>query len=112
MDVGDHPRRRRSERKAPAHPVPISVEAEGARATGEVVNLSEGGACLALDLDAAAFEVGDELILWMRPTQPRQTVPATGRVVWLAAERGRPRCGLEWTHRGPHRHWIHWLTEA
>jgi hypothetical protein len=109
MDVSERPRRH-SERKVPAHPVPISVEAEDARATGEVVNVSEGGACIALD--AAGFRVGDELILWMHPTQPRQTVPATGRVIWLAAERGRPRCGLEWTHRGPHRHWIHWLAEA
>jgi len=107
MDASDRTRRR-SERRAPAHPVLVSAEAEDARATGEAVNLSAGGACLAFD--DRVFEVGDDLILWMHFARPKQAVPATGRVVWTAPTPGRPRCGLEWTHGGPQRDWIGWLT--
>jgi hypothetical protein len=107
MDTGDRPARRAA-RKAPSHRVVVSAEAEHGRTAGEAVNLSDGGACLALD--DAAFEVGDELILWLHFATPRHPVAATGRVVWTAAGRGRPRCGLEWTHRGPQRDWIGWLT--
>lgn len=101
---------RRSERRVPAHSVTVSAEAEGARTTGEAVNLSDGGACLALD--DTVFEVGDELILWMHFAQPRRAVPATGRIVWTVPDRSRTRCGLEWTHAGPQRQWIGWLAEA
>ena len=87
----------------------VSAEAEEARATGEAVNLSDGGACLALD--DAMFAVGDELILYMHFARPKRAVPATGRVVWTASPReDRRRCGLEWTHQGPQRRWIGWLT--
>jgi hypothetical protein len=99
---------RRSERRTPAHRVAVSAEAESVRASGEAVNLSAGGACLAFD--DSAFEVGDELALWMHFAKPKQAVTATGRVVWTASRRGRPRCGLEWTHEGPQRDWIGWLT--
>ena len=99
---------RRSERRTPAHRVAVSVEAETARTSGEAVNLSAGGACLALDDEA--FEVGDELVLWMQFARPKQAVSATGRVVWTAYPRSGPRCGLEWTHEGPQRRWIGWLT--
>jgi hypothetical protein len=101
---------RRSPRRVPTHPILVSVEAERAHTTGEAVNLSDGGACLALD--DSAFQVGDELILWMHLAQPRHAVPATGRVVWTAPDPGRPRCGLEWTHRGPQREWISWVGES
>jgi hypothetical protein len=107
MDTGDRPPRR-AERRAPSHRVVVSAESEFGGATGEAVNLSEGGACLALD--DAVFDVGDELILYMHFAGPRQPVPATGRVVWTASGKGRPRCGLEWTHKGPQRDWIGWLT--
>jgi hypothetical protein len=99
---------RRSERRAPAHRVTVSAEAEQVRASGEAVNLSAGGACLALD--EQAFAVGDELIVWMHFARPRRPVPATGRVVWTASGQDRLQCGLEWTHRGPQRRWIGWLT--
>ncbi len=108
MDASDRPSRRRSERRVPAHRVTVSAETENARATGEVVNLSAGGACLALD--DRVFAVGDDLILWMHFARPKQAVPATGRVVWTAPAPSRPRCGLEWTHGGPQRDWIGWLT--
>jgi Tfp pilus assembly protein PilZ len=107
MDASNRTRRR-SERRAPAHPVIVSAEAEDASATGEAVNLSAGGVCLALE--DRMFEVGDELILWMHFARPKQAVPATGRVVWAGSGRKRPRCGLEWTHEGPQRNWIGWLT--
>ena len=109
MDSTDRTRRR-SERRVPAHRVAVSAEAEEAHATGEAVNLSAGGACLAFD--DGVFEVGDELVLWMHFARPKQPVPATGRVVWTAPDRDRLRCGLEWTHGGPQRRWIDWLTEA
>jgi Tfp pilus assembly protein PilZ len=109
MNVSER-NRRRSERRTPAHRVSVSVETETVRAKGEAVNLSAGGACLALD--DHAFEVGDELVLWMHFAQPKQAVTATGRVVWTASRRGRPRCGLEWTHEGPQRDWIGWLTRV
>lgn len=109
MDRSRSPQRR-SERRAPIHPVIVSAEAEKGRATGEALNLSAGGACL--ELEDAAFEVGDELIVWMHSARPRWPVPATGRVVWADPGRDSARCGLEWTHGGPQRHWIGWLTGA
>jgi Tfp pilus assembly protein PilZ len=101
-------RRRRSERRAPAHRVVVSAEAEHARTRGEALNLSAGGACLVLD--DWAFEVGDELVLWMHFARAKPPVPATGRVVWTTSGRRRSRCGLEWTHEGPQRDRIGWLT--
>jgi hypothetical protein len=109
MDAEGRPHRR-SERREPAQLVIVSAEGESGCETGEAVNLSAGGACLALD--DGAFEVGVELILWMHPATLRWPVPATGRVVWAAADRDRPRCGLEWTHGGPQRDWIGWLAGA
>ncbi len=100
--------RRRSKRRAPARRVLVSAEAENARASGEAINFSAGGVCLALD--DRAFEAGDELIVWMHFARPKKPVPATGRVVWITSGRGRPRCGLEWTHEGPQRDRIGWLT--
>jgi hypothetical protein len=89
--------------------VRISAESEGvAGATGEAINFSDGGACLALD--DASFNVDDELILWLTFHGPQSRVPATGRVVWMAPTSGRPRYGLEWTHEGPQRDWIGWIV--
>jgi hypothetical protein len=103
--------RRRFERSEPAHVVQVTAESEGAsRSLGEVLNLSAGGACLALH--ARDLAVGDEVILWLRFARPRQPVPATGRVVWTSGGWGRPRYGVEWTHVGPQRSWIGWATKA
>jgi hypothetical protein len=97
---------RRSKRKAPVHTVIVSADAERASTTGQAVNLSAGGACLAVD--DAAFEVGDELILKIYSAGPKWPVFATGRIVWTAPG----HCGVEWTHGGPQRHWIGWLSGA
>lgn len=104
------PDRRRAERHVPAHTVIVNAEAERARSRGEAKNLSEGGACLALDGD---FAVGDEVILWLTFARPGQPVPATGRVVWVASGFfGRPRYGVQWTHEGPQRAWLDWLARV
>ena len=64
---------RRWERRAPTHPVRVSAETEAlATAAGEALNLSDGGACLALQ--TSDLSVGDEVILWLsfeRSGQPR-----------------------------------------
>jgi len=100
--------RRRAERHVPAHSVDVAAEAERRRSRGEAHNLSEGGACLTLD---SSFAVGDELIFWLTFARPGQPVPATGRVVWAKSGFiGRPRLGVQWTHRGPQRDWLEWLT--
>lgn len=78
--------------------------------SGEALNLSDGGACLALQ--TPDLSVGDELILSMRFASCGHPVSATGRIVWAAGGWGRPRYGVEWTHRGPQRQWIGWLTRA
>jgi Tfp pilus assembly protein PilZ len=91
--------------------VTVAAESEHGGVAGEAVNLSEGGACLAID--DAIFDVGDELILFLHFAEKQRLVPATGRVVWTAPANGqRSRCGLEWTHEGPQRDWIGWLSEA
>ena len=101
---------RRWERRVPAHPVLVAAESESlASASGEALNLSDGGACLALQTSDLA--VGDELILWLTFAEPR-TVPATGRIVWSSGGWGRPRYGVQWTHQGPQRSWIGWLTRS
>ena len=102
---------RRWERQVPVHPVRVAAESEAiAGATGEALNLSGGGACLALQ--TGDFSVGVEVILWLTFARPGQPVPATGRVVWLGGGWGRPRYGVEWTHSGPQRSWIGWLTRV
>ena len=104
-------KRRRWERLAPAHPVAVAAEAEGAAVvSGEALNLSSGGACLALQ--TPDLSVGDEVILWMRFAQRVQPGPATGRIVWSGGRWGRPRYGVEWTHVGPQRTWIGWLVRT
>ena len=103
--------KRRFERLSPAHPVRIAAETETiAPVSGEAVNLSDGGACLALQ--TPDLGVGDELILWMHFAQRIHPVPATGRIVWAGGGWGRPRYGVEWTHLGPQRQWIGWLTRG
>jgi hypothetical protein len=103
--------RRRYERNAPRHVVQVTAESEGAAlALGEAINLSSGGACLALQ--TKDLTVGDEVILWMNFARPRQPVPATARVVWTSGGWGRPRYGVQWTHLGPQRHWLGWATQA
>lgn len=102
--------RRRAERHVPAHPVVVAAEGERLRSRGEALNLSEGGACLTLD---PSFAVGDELVLWLTFARPGQPVPATGRVVWVKSGLfGRPRLGVQWTHHGPQRDWLEWLTRV
>ena len=103
--------RRRFERRPPAHPVRVAAETEAiAGATGEALNLSDGGACLALQTGDLA--VGDEVILWLAFARRGHPVPATGRIVWAGGGWGRPRYGVEWTHEGPQRQWLGWLTRA
>lgn len=107
----DGDRRRQWERHSPAHPVGVAAETESMPVvSGEALNLSGGGACLALQ--SSDLAVGDELILWMRFARRAQPVPATGRIVWAGGKWGRPRYGIEWTHRGPQRSWIGWLVRA
>ena len=102
---------RRWERRAPTHPVRVSAETEAlATAAGEALNLSDGGACLALQ--TSDLSVGDELILWLSFERSGHPVPATGRIVWAGGSWGRPRYGVQWTHRGPQRSWIGWLTRV
>jgi hypothetical protein len=102
--------RRRAERRVPSHAVIVEAETERLHSRGEVTNLSEGGACLALDRD---FAVGDEVILWLTFARPGRPVPATGRVVWTASSfLGDARCGVQWTHAGPQRDWLGWLTRV
>jgi len=106
---GDSPRR--FERREPAHVVQVTAECEVAPlALGEALNLSAGGACLALQ--TSDFTVGDELILWLNFARPRQPVPATARIVWTSGGWGRPHYGVEWTHLGPQRSWIGWAAQA
>jgi len=107
--AGSEDGRRRSERRPPAHPVRVAAESEIiAETAGEALNLSRGGACLTLE--TTDFSVGDELILWLHFMRPAHPVPATGRIVWTSPGRGRGRYGVEWTHRGPQRGWIDWLS--
>jgi hypothetical protein len=104
-----HDQPRRAERLVPAHPVRIEAEAAVlGPIRGEARNLSDGGACLALDAD---LDVGEELIVRLLFEHYDNPVPATGRVVWTAPSRG-PRLshGIQWTHSGPHRRWIGWLS--
>ena len=104
-------RQRQWERRVPSHPVRVAAETETvAGITGEALDLSEGGACLAFP--TADFAVGDDVIVWLRFTRPDPPVPATGRIVWAGGGRGRPRYGVQWTHRGPQRSWIGWLIDA
>jgi hypothetical protein len=101
--------RRRFERQSPVHTVQVTAESEAATlALGEALNLSDGGACLALQTRDLA--IGDEVILWLNFARPRQPVPATARIVWTTGGWGRPRYGVEWTHGGPQRSWIGWAT--
>jgi hypothetical protein len=104
--------KRRFRRYVPVHPVEVAAEAERMSAVaGEALNLSEGGACLALK--SAEFTVGDEVILWLRSSGGGPRVPATARVVWAGpGEQGRPRYGVEWTHLGPQRSWLRWLARV
>jgi hypothetical protein len=90
--------------------VVVAAESEVvAGAGGEALNLSDGGACLALQ--TGDLSVGDEVILWLRFARVGQPVPATGRVVWAGGGWwGRPRYGIQWTHEGPQRSWIGWLA--
>ena len=103
--------KRRWDRRVPSHTVRVAAETESiAGVTGEALNISEGGACLALQ--AADFAVGDDVIVWLSFARPGQPVPATGRIVWAGGGWGRPRYGVQWTHPGPQRSWIGWLIEA
>jgi hypothetical protein len=110
-EVSDGASQRRFERQSPVHTVQVTAECEGTTlALGEALNLSAGGACLALQ--TRDLMVGDEVILWMNFARPRQPVPATGRIVWTSGGWGRPRYGVQWTHEGPQRSWIGWATRA
>jgi len=108
--------KRRWERHVPAHAVRVAAETVAiAAATGEALNLSDGGACLALQ--SGDLSVGDEVILLLTFAGPafagpRRPLPATARIVWAGGGWGRPRYGVEWTHQGPQRSWIGWLTRV
>lgn len=107
---------RRWERQAPRHAVRVAVESEDvATASGEALNLSDGGACIALP--TGDLGVGEEVILRLTFAGPafagpRRPLPATARIVWAGGGWGRPRYGVEWTHEGPQRTWIGWLTRV
>jgi hypothetical protein len=102
---------RHSERAELVHVVQVTAETEGATlALGEALNLSAGGACIALQ--SRDLMVGDEVILWLNFARPRQPVPATGRIVWTSGGWGRPRYGIQWTHQGPQRSWIGWAVRS
>lgn len=104
-------KRRRFERRAPAHAVGVAAEAEALPGIGgEALNLSDGGACLALQSND--LSVGDDVILRLNFARPPHPVTATGRVVWTGRGRGRPRYGIEWTHQGPQRRWLGWLVRV
>ncbi|HEX9186101.1 MAG TPA: PilZ domain-containing protein, partial [Vicinamibacteria bacterium] len=61
--------KRRWDRRVPSHAVRVAAETESvAGVTGEALNLSEGGACLALQ--AADFVVGDDVIVWLSFARP------------------------------------------
>ena len=108
-DAGE--KHRRFERVAPAHTVRVAAEAEGVYgASGEALNISDGGACLALQ--STDLSVGDEVILWLNFARPLHPVTATGRVVWSGRSWGRPRYGIQWTHHGPQRKWLGWLVRV
>jgi hypothetical protein len=107
--------KRRWERHVPAHPVLVAAETEAIASAGEALNLSDGGAGLALQ--SGDLSVGDEVILLLSFAGPafagpRRPLPATGRVVWAGGGWGRPRYGVEWTSQGPQRSWIGWLTRV
>jgi hypothetical protein len=110
--MGERDDKRRFERLVPTRPVLVAAEAEAVPGVGgEALNLSSGGACLALE--SGDLSVGDELIVWLDFERPGHRVPATGRVVWVRSRIwGRPRYGVEWTHEGPQRGWIGWLVRG
>jgi hypothetical protein len=91
--------------------VRVAAETEAVpRVAGEALNLSDGGACLALQ--GGDFGVGDEVIVWLSFAGAGPPVPATGLIVWAGSGWGRPRYGVQWTHEGPQRSWIGWLVSA
>jgi hypothetical protein len=101
--------RRRTERMVPFHVVRVEAETELVGLLGgEARDLSRGGACVALDSDLV---VGDEVILRLLFERYPNPIPATGRIVWTGPER-EGRCGVEWTHSGPHRAWLDWLART
>lgn len=102
--------KRRFERQEPVHTVQVTAEYQGALALGQALNLSAGGACVALQ--SRDLTVGDEIILWLSFVRPRQPVPATGRIVWTAGGWDEPYYGVEWTHAGPQRSWIGWAVRS
>ncbi len=102
--------KRRFERQPPVHTVQVTAEYDGALALGEALDLSAGGACVALQ--SRELSVGDEVILWLNFARPRQPVPATGRIVWTGGGWDERRYGVEWTHEGPQRSWIGWAVRS
>jgi hypothetical protein len=102
---------RRTERLVPAHAVRVEAEAETVPSIrGMARNLSDGGACLALDAD---LTVGEELIMRLLFDHYDNPVAATGRVVWTAPlRRSRGSYGIQWTHAGPQRRWFGWLARS
>jgi hypothetical protein len=103
--------RRRTERRVPLHPVRVEAEAETVGPVGgEARDLSWGGACVALESNLV---VGEEVIVRLLFEQYPNPIPATGRIVWTEGGRRQlGRCGVEWTHTGPHRIWLDWLARA
>jgi hypothetical protein len=107
----DGDERRRTERQVPLHRVRVEAEAETVGPLeGEARDLSRGGACVAL---ASELAVGDEVILRLLFERYPNPIPATGRIVWRGRDqRQEGRCGVEWTHTGPHRVWLDWLART
>lgn len=94
--------RRRSARFVPREPVRVDLEfEEGPVAHGLVADISEGGACVTSE-GAPALD-GATVLVSLTFAGESQPLPATGRIVWTASRERTSRCGLEWTHVGPHR---------
>jgi len=111
MTASRYDRPRRHERLVPERQVRVEAEAASIGVIrGEARNLSEGGACVALD---TSLEVGEELIMKLLFAGYDNPVSATGRVVWSAPSgRDEAHCGIQWTHAGPQRRWIGWLVKT
>ena len=92
--------RRRCLRLFPTNPLGLSMETDVKALSGQVADISAGGACVWTDRPLA---VGERLLLHLTFPGDTQPVPATARIVWKGDGDSRHwRHGLKWTHRGPH----------
>jgi hypothetical protein len=109
-------KKRRWERHVPAHPVRVAAETEAIpSATGEALNLSDRGAPAWPCRTATSAWATTSSCCSASPVPPTPApagpcpppAASSGPEAW-----GRPRYGVEWTHQGPQRSWIGWLTRV